>query len=234
MDQGIPQVVKDFAAGISEGGEVQNRYWIALAIASFFVLVPGAPTDGRIQVPFGLPDVEATWFALFALVLLSALSLTFAAAQAHLVRSLELAHQVLRDRKKTGEAKSDVDERDLLSVLTRPSLDHVSSLAYVFRGYDVFFHSDHKVGRLRNRVSLLVFIYLKSVVTTLWLLLPAGVLCVAMYRFRAAGPPSELTSWLVNPIAWLLWISALYSLAAAVWLQIAYVKRAVTRLWKES
>jgi len=231
VQDGIPQVVKDFAEGVSEGGEVQNRYWIALAVASFFVLVPEMAPDGTVVMPFGLPHVEGTWFALLAVLLLSALSLTFAASHAHLIRALELAHQVLRQRGPAGA--DEIDERDMLSALTRPSLDHVSSIAYVFRGYDVFFHNKGDVDGLRHRLSLIFFAYLKLVVTVVWLLLPALVLCVAASRYSSAGPP-DLAPWLWGCVVWPLWASAICSLLAAVWLQFRYVRQVLKTLWKDA
>ena len=103
MKSAIPEVINDLAGGISSAADVQNAYWLALALFSIFIIVPtylpkGTADDPtpRYQLPFNLPDLNPRWFVCISLILLCGLIVAFCAAQANLIRSETLARKVLK------------------------------------------------------------------------------------------------------------------------------------------
>lgn len=232
MADELPPVVRDLAAAVSASVEVQNRYWLALAVASLFAVVPETrgPEPGHVALPFGLPTVDASWFALLMVLLLSGLSVAFATAQAHTIRAGQLAYRVIERLPREERLVAGEDLRDLYKSMTRPSLDQVSSLANVLRGERAFLvESDlsHDWGR---KAALVYYTVLKIVVIFLWLALPATALYLSVVRFAGSEHPAALSSF----TPWIVWPSvacAALALAAALVLEFAYFTRVLRRLW---
>ena len=133
----IPDIIRNLAGGISAASEVQNAYWLALAVASVFVMLPKANYDKdnaliSFSLPFSLPEVPPAWFGLVSVLLLSGLTVAFCAAQANLIRSETLARGVLEEY---WQPTTDVEAtpavemaREYLDALRKPSLTLASSL----------------------------------------------------------------------------------------------------------
>ncbi len=86
----IPSVVSDLAGGISTASATQNTYWLALALFSFFIIIPtyhpAAQGSGAYyELPFSLSGLDPKWFSSVSLLVLSGLIVAFAAAESNLV-----------------------------------------------------------------------------------------------------------------------------------------------------
>jgi hypothetical protein len=231
-DDDIPSAVKDLASAVSSAAEVQNRYWLALAIASVFIVAPrplGAPNEPGIRLPFDLGLIDAGWAALSAVLLLSVLVVAFSAAHAHLIRTQKLAFRILERRRKSGAMILGEDERDLLDALRMPSFSRVSSLSQVIRGPYQFFADKKECPRwLRWSSGALHFLF-KSVVLVVWLFFPAAVLIHSMKIYRHAAPPPlwpSLWPWVVWPLS----ASAALSLFITACLELEFLVTAVGRI----
>ena len=98
----IPSIVSDLAGGISVASSTQNAYWLALALLSFFIIIPtyhaAVPgTPAYYELPFNLPHFDPKWFSFVSLLVLSGLTVAFAAAESNLVKSQVLAKKTIRD-----------------------------------------------------------------------------------------------------------------------------------------
>lgn len=236
MNDNIPPIVKELADAVSTAVEVQNRYWLALAGAGVFVLVPQIQGEANgsvptIPLPFGLPNVDQSWFALLAIFLLSALSIAFAAAQTHVIRTQRLAHRILTKRCESQHLIAGEDERDIFDALRKSSLSHVSSLAQALGGRFEFFSDLNECPLWRRRLSIIVYAVLKFLVILVWLILPCAVLILAVNHYLDAPTPpiaSFMWPWLVWPIV----IAAVFSLFITIWLEIKYLFGVVQKIWR--
>jgi len=232
MTDEIPKLIKDLAEGVSAAVEVQNRYWLALAITSLFVLIqqPAASSSAPLALPLGLPPVDASWFSLLAVLILSTLITGFAAAQARMVRTTKLTHRILADRYEAGCRIAAHDERDLFDALRKPSIGQVASLAQIIRGRHQFFVDQPASARWRVMLSSVMYVFFKVPALIVWLMLPALALYFAVVRFQAVGAPDFLHSfwpWLVLLFA----ATASVSLFIALWLEIEYMVDVAIRVW---
>jgi hypothetical protein len=202
----IPDVIKDLAGGISAASEVQNGYWLALAVASVFVMLPQTTNaDGKATVyklPFDLPEMGATWFAVIGVLLLSGLIVAFCAAWANLIESETLARQVLdacapRDK----DASKHVLANRYLAQQRKPSLTLVSSL---WNPYEA-----------RWKVPYCVY---KGLVLAAWLGLPAVALGWAVWRYVH----TLYVGWMGYVFPFVVWIAA--SIAAVALLRAAQLE----------
>lgn len=182
---GFPQLTKDLAEAVSGAAEVQNKYWIAVAIISLFVLIPRPEAAGaEVKLPFELPAVRADWFMLVGVLLLGVLITAFAAAQAHLVRTQRLARGMLQSC--DGDRIAARNVRDVFEALRKPSLTRVSSIALVFMGLDQFRFDKTKGGLWRRLLAKVTYAVLKILVLVVWLILPAFALGYAVHGYFAA------------------------------------------------
>jgi hypothetical protein len=232
MKEEIPSLVKDLASAASDSVEVQNRYWIAVAVTSLFALVP-QPISGAsagLTLPFGLPLVDASWFALLAVLVLGALIIAFAAAQARAVRIARLAYQILETEWNQGELIAGHDVRDVFDALRKPSLGQVASLAQVLKGRHQFFVENSNSPAWRRYLSASAYLFYKLPSLVVWIGLPALALYYSAMRFLIAGPPAFLSS-LWPPAAWLMVLAAAVALLTAFCIEVGFTVRAVTKAW---
>lgn len=232
----VPDLVKSLADGISTAVTVQTRYWLALALASLFVIVPQYSWDATsgaesVKLPLGLPSVNPAWFALVSVLLLSTLVVAFAAAEAHLVRTYALARKMIDHRKGDGVIAGE-RERDLLEALQTPSLTQVSSIAEVILGRYQFASARGEYrGWMRRLLSTGVYAVMKPMVIAVWLALPAGALALASWRFFKAEPLSFWSTffyWLaIAAVA-----AAAVSLLICLVLEIMYWLSRTRQLWR--
>jgi hypothetical protein len=210
----IPDVIKDLAAGISVASEAQNAYWLALAVAAVFVVLPqttsAADKPTTYKMPFNLPDVGATWFAVIGVVLLSGLIVAFCAAWANLIESETVAREVLDECEPQRDDASKRRHRTAnryLAQQRKPSLTLVSSL---WNPYD---------GPWRRRAYRLY----KATVLGAWLGLPAVALGWAVWKYvhtKYEGPLGYafiVVVWIAVPVAYL-------ALGRATWMQFGFLR----------
>jgi hypothetical protein len=221
-DDEIPSVLKDLADASTKSAEVQNRYWLALAVASLFVVIP--PSDDAQGVattkmlPFGLGSVDSPWFAVLSVLLLSVLVIAFCAAQAHLIRTQELVARILTQRREKGAKLAGNDERDILDALRMPSLSRVSSLAQAIRGRHQFFADKSQISATMLRVTTALHVFWKLLVLVVWLLFPAVALGFAVVLYRRTSVPELL------PSVWPALVWPLVSGAAIAWCVTAFTE----------
>lgn len=229
----VPPIVKDLASGVSKAVEVQNRYWLALAIAAFFALVPdlGIEAAQGIAMPFGLPTIDASSYVLVSVLIVGSLSLAFAATQASVVRSVRLAHRILDRREEISGLVEGETERDIFDLLTRPSITRVSPIAHVIRGAGVFGVDVATVPAWRQRLSLIVYGVLKLLVATVWVLFPSGALWLAALRYVQA-PAASLFPHLWAFIVWPIVAAAAFSLFVTLFLELLFLRQVFRTLWK--
>ncbi|MCX6578589.1 MAG: hypothetical protein NT166_00215 [Candidatus Aminicenantes bacterium] len=228
IEDEIPTLIKDLAEAISTAVEVQNRYWLAVAVTSLFVILPqfqsSSSPDKVVQLPFGLPHVDGAWYALLSVLLLSAFITAFSAAQAHLVRTQNLAYRILERRRANGGLIAGEDERYLLDALRKPSLGRVASLAQVVRGRQEL----KRPPLLRQIISTVLYVFFKIPILIVWLGLPVCALFYAGGRYYKASPLLvPFWSWL----AWTMVITAAFALFIALCLEVQYIARALRQAW---
>jgi len=187
----IPSIVSDLAGGMSTASETQNAYWLALALLSFFVIIPtyhaAVPgTPAYYELPFSLPGLDPKWFSCVSLLVLSGLIVAFAAAEANLVKSQVLARRTIHDI--WGWGDDGKRQMAYLDELRKPSLTHVSSMT-------------------RN---IVLYPFIKTMVLAVWIGLPGAALWFAASRFFG----SRLT---LHGVFWtrLMWLVCAAAMVAA-------------------
>jgi len=221
----VPSIIKDLAEAISTAVEVQNRYWLALAVTSLFGIVPQSnlPAGAKeISLPFGLPTVNLEWYALLMVLLLSVFIIAFAAAQAHLIRTQKIADHIIEKRKNEGRLIAGKNERYFLDALRKPSLGRVFSLAQVAFGGNGVFVDLKQLPSLRKHISSVLYLFFKITFLVVWLGLP-GLALYYMVRYWN-------DSTLIEPlwhycVVWPLVFAATLALIIAFYHEIDYIFR---------
>lgn len=230
MSDDIPQLIKDMADALTSATEIQNRYWIAVAVTSLFVVVPQSSADSLLELPFGLPVVDGRWFGLLGVLVLSALLTAFASSEARLVRIQNLFFTVLENRRRHGHSIAGHDERDFLDAMRKPGLGTVAPLAHVVRGRFQFFRDADACPRKSLAASKSLYVFFKLPAMVVWIALPAAGLFFAMRRFLINGLPEGLPP----AVAWLTWLLAAVaalSMLFVTWLEVHYLWIVLQRIW---
>jgi len=219
----VPSIIKDLAEAISTAVEVQNRYWLALAVISLFGFVPQSNLSTgakEISLPFGLPTVNLEWYALLMVLILSVFIISFAAAQAHLIRTQKIADHIIKKRQSEGRLIEGENEHYFLDALRKPSLGRVFSLAQVAFGKNRVFVDLKQLPSLRKHISSVLYLFFKITFLVIWLGLP-GLALYYMVRYWNALPIIKpLWSCLV---AWPLVFAAALALLIAFYHEIEYI-----------
>ncbi len=182
----IVQQIKELAAAVSTQAQVSNRIWLGLMTVAVISLLPRAPDQGQVPLPFGLPTVPATWFYLVLFVMLIVLTIAFASAHAQQVRAQKLAQRFV-DSLPTDADLAGMHPRELFDMFRLPSLSRVAPLAQAVRGRYQFYSRRASCPTFLRVASIVYYALLKLVSMAVYFGVPACALLRTYEKTQAAS-----------------------------------------------
>ncbi len=208
------QTIKELAAAVSLQAQVSNRVWLGLLTVAVITLLPRVPKAGppnELDLPFGLGQVDASWFYVILFLMLVVLTIAFSAAHAQQVRAQKLAQSFVDSMAGRSPEVAGMHPRELFDMLRLPSVNRVAPLAQSIRGPYQFYHNAMNCPAWLRKASTIYYVLLKLVSMAVYFGLPAFALWQAYTKTQAVG-----LRWLVAP--WIILATAI--VAAATLLQV--------------
>jgi hypothetical protein len=193
-NNGNRQVIKEFATSVSTQAQVANRIWLSLMTVALVALLPReAATVGKVALPFGFGQVDASTFSVIVFAMLVVLTIAFSSAYAQQFRAQMLAHSFLDSISKTRADFVEADPRELFDMLRLPTFNRVAPLAQLARGPFQFFRDNARCPAWLRTITTIYYVLLKLTAMFVYFGLPAYALFDAYEKALPVG------SWL-----WLL------------------------------
>ena len=134
----VPDIFRQLSEGCSTQVKVATKYWLALAIASTFAVMP-TPKDGQLALPLFSITVSMGDFYPFVFLLISVLVLGYGSANCQAIRTRRLIQRYIDNSSEKFFSNGEIHLQDLFDSIVSPSINRVAPLAQILQGKDQFY-----------------------------------------------------------------------------------------------